>query len=61
MENLLVEWGKDQLVEVDEATEENSELLQFLADWKQTPWERRRGLMLTGIQGSQKVALNPRV
>lgn len=38
MENLLVEWGKDQLVEVDEATEADRELLQLPADWKQTPW-----------------------
>lgn len=61
MENLLVEWGKDQLVEVDKATEANRELLQLPADWKQTPWKRGRGLMLTGLQGSQKVALNARV
>lgn len=56
----MVEGGKDQLVIVDEATEANSELLQFLADWEQTAREWWGGLMLTGLQGSQEVALNPR-
>lgn len=57
----MVEGGEDQLVIVDEATEANSELLQFLADREQTAREWWRGLMLTGLQGSQEVALNPRV
>lgn len=61
MENLLVERGEDQLVEVDEATETNSELLQLLADWSQTSWERRRGLMLTGLQGRQEIVLDTRL
>lgn len=61
MENLVVEWGENQLVEVDEATEADSQLLQLPADWSQASWERRRGLVLTGLQRSQEVALNPRV
>lgn len=57
----MVERGEDQLVEIDEATEANSKLFQLPADWSQTSWERRRGLMFTGLQGSQEVGLNPRV
>lgn len=57
----MVKRGKDQLVEVDEATEANGELLKLFADWKQTPWEKRRGLMLTGLQGCPKIALKARV
>lgn len=57
----MVEGGEDQLVIVDEATEADSELLQFLADWEKTTREWWGGLMLTGLQGSQEVALNPRV
>jgi len=61
LEDLLIERGEDQLVEVDEPTEANSELLQLSADRSQTSWERRRGLVLTRLQGSQEVALNSRV
>lgn len=58
LENLLVEGGEDQLVVVDQAAEANGELLQLLADWEQTAGQRRRGLVLTGLQGGQEVALN---
>lgn len=58
LEDLLVEGGEDQLVVVDQAAEANGELLQFLADWEQTAGQRRRGIVLTGLQGGQEVALN---
>lgn len=57
----MVERGEDQLVEVDQAAEAHGELFQLPADGSQTARERRRGLVLTGLQGSQEVALNPGV
>lgn len=49
LENLLVERGEDQLVEVDEATEANSELHHLPADRGQTSRERGGVLVLTGL------------
>lgn len=57
----MVERGKDQLIEVYQAAEANGELFKLPADRSQTSRERRRGLVLTGLQGNQEVALNPRV
>lgn len=58
LENLLVERGEDQLVVVDQAAEANAELLQLVTDWEKTAGQRRRRLVLTGLQGGQQVALN---
>lgn len=61
VQDLSVEGGIDQLVEVDEAAEADGQLLQLPADWKQPPGQRRGALVLTGLQRRQKVALNARL
>ena len=61
MEKLLVERGEDQLVEVDQATEADGELTQLLAHRGQPPRQGGRGLVLSGLQGGQHVALDARV
>lgn len=58
LENLLVERGEDQLVVVDQAAEADGQLLQLLADWEEAAGQRGRGLVLTGLQGGQQVAVD---
>lgn len=56
LEELLVERGEDQLVEVDQAAETDSELPQLLAHRGQAAGQRGRSLGLSGLQGGQHVA-----
>jgi len=56
LEELLVERGEDQLVEVDQVAEADSELPQLLAHRGQAAGQRGRSLGLSGLQGGQHVA-----
>ena len=49
LEKFLVERGEDQLVEVDQATEADSELTQLLAHWGQTARQGGRSVVLSGL------------